>query len=77
VTSVDRLNRSAHRSRPSAVCWECEEPSADLVEVSLPVPSISTKAVRLCMPCYTNCYLALVGSLSDLRETGTRSLSRS
>ena len=76
MTSVDRLSRSAHRSRPSAVCWECEASSADLVEVRLPVPSISTKAVRLCMPCFTNCYLALVGSPSDARETGTRSLAR-
>lgn len=76
MTSVDRLSRSAHRSRPSAVCWECEELSVDLVEVSLPVPSIATKAVRLCMPCFTSCYLTLVGGASDVREKGTRSLSR-
>ena len=76
VTSVDDLSRSVYRYRPVVVCWECEEPSVDLVEVHLPVPSVSTKAVRLCMPCFTTCYLALVGGPSGVGETGTRSLSR-
>jgi hypothetical protein len=75
VTSVGKLGQPAPRSRPSRTCWECETPSVDLVDVSLPVPSVSVTAVRLCTPCFTTFYLPLAVGVPESREAASRSFS--
>ena len=72
MTSVGMLGQSAYHIRPSHACWECEASSTEHVEVILPLPSVSTRAVRLCTNCFRSCYLPLVVGVSDARADGSR-----